>query len=82
MKPLTLSRFGSPEVLAYADVAKPVLQEKEVLVMMEAIGLNYANIYRRKGNYHLKGNPPIIAGYEGAVIVVEANEFGLMWAKR
>ncbi len=80
MKALTFSRFDSPEVLAYADVAKPVLQEKEVLVKMEAIGLNYADIYRSKGNYHLKGNPPFIAGYEGAGIVIEANEFGLMWA--
>jgi NADPH:quinone reductase len=40
---------------------------------MEAIGLNYADTYRRKGNYHLKGNPPYIAGYEGAGIVVDSN---------
>lgn len=40
---------------------------------MKAIGLNFADVYRRKGNYHLKGNPPFIAGYEGAGIVVDAN---------
>jgi NADPH:quinone reductase len=40
---------------------------------MESIGLNYADIYRRKGNYHLKGNPPYIAGYEGAGFVFESN---------
>jgi NADPH2:quinone reductase len=40
---------------------------------MRAIGLNFANIYRRKGNYHLAGNPPFIAGYEGAGVVVNSN---------
>jgi NADPH2:quinone reductase len=36
---------------------------------MKAVGLNFADIYRRKGNYHLAGNPPYILGYEGAGIV-------------
>jgi len=36
---------------------------------MKAIGLNFADVYRRKGNYHLAGNPPYILGYEGAGIV-------------
>lgn len=36
---------------------------------MKAIGLNFADVYRRKGNYHLEGQPPYILGYEGAGIV-------------
>jgi NADPH:quinone reductase len=71
MHALTFSKFGSPDVLEYIEIPKPTLSEKGVLVKMEAIGLNYADIYRRKGNYHLKGNPPFIAGYEGAGVVVE-----------
>jgi NADPH2:quinone reductase len=51
-----------------------VLNEGALLVQMKAIGLNFADIYRRKGNYHLKGQPPFIAGYEGAGIVVDANQ--------
>jgi NADPH:quinone reductase len=73
MKALTFSKFGTPDVLEYIDIPKPGITENQVLVQMEAIGLNYADIYRRKGNYHLKGNPPFIAGYEGAGIVVESN---------
>jgi NADPH:quinone reductase len=72
MKALTFSKFGSPEVLEYIEIPKPIISNNEVLVKMESIGLNYADIYRRKGNYHLKGNPPFIAGYEGAGIVVES----------
>lgn len=73
MKALTFSSFGGPEVLQYRDVAEPVLKQDEILVQMKAIGLNYADVYRRRGNYHLKGNPPFIAGYEGAGIIVNAN---------
>jgi NADPH:quinone reductase len=76
MKALTFSTFGSPDVLKYIDVENPIISSGEVLVKMEAIGLNFADIYRRKGNYHLKGNPPYIAGYEGAGVVVESKSEG------
>jgi NADPH:quinone reductase len=59
--------------LEYIDIPKPLLVNDEVLIETKAIGLNYADIYRRKGNYHLNGSPPFIAGYEGAGIIVEAN---------
>ncbi len=72
MKALTFSRFGSADVLEYIDVPRPCINENEILLKNKAIGLNYADIYRRKGNYHLKGQPPYIAGYEGAGIVVES----------
>ncbi len=73
MKALTFSKFGSSEVLEYMEIPIPEIKEQEVLVKMKAIGLNYADIYRRKGNYHLKGIPPFIAGYEGAGIIVKSN---------
>lgn len=73
MKALTFSIFGSPGVLEYIDVPLPVLNIGEVLVQLKAIGLNYADVYRRQGNYHLKGEPPFIAGYEGAGIVTDNN---------
>ncbi|RZJ55012.1 MAG: quinone oxidoreductase [Flavobacterium sp.] len=73
MKALTFSSFGDSDVLEYIEIPNPELQKDEILVEMKAIGLNFADVYRRKGNYHLKGNPPFIAGYEGAGIVVDAN---------
>ncbi|KIO78135.1 alcohol dehydrogenase [Pedobacter lusitanus] len=73
MKALTFSSFGGSEVLKYSEVPVPILKEGEILLEMKAIGLNFADIYRRKGNYHLTGEPPYIAGYEGAGIVADAN---------
>jgi len=70
MNALTFSKFGTADVLEYREVAIPTVGDGEVLVEMKAIGLNFADIYRRKGNYHLKGEPPFIAGYEGSGVVV------------
>ncbi|WP_341358011.1 quinone oxidoreductase [Rossellomorea sp. y25] len=69
MKALVFEKFGGPEVLHYQEIDAPEIGPDDVLVGMKAIGLNFADVYRRKGNYHLAGNPPYICGYEGAGIV-------------
>lgn len=73
MKALVFDRFGGPEVLGLKEVPDPVPGPGEALVRTKAIGLNFADVYRRKGNYHLKGAPPWIAGYEAAGEVVAVN---------
>lgn len=74
MKALIFEKFGGPEVLQYTDIPGPVMKENEILVRMKSIGLNFADIYRRKGNYHLAGNPPYILGYEGAGVVEQVGK--------
>lgn len=69
MKALVFNEFGDSTVLHYAKVPNPKIQPNEVLVRTKSIGLNFADIYRRKGNYHLAGEPPFILGYEGAGII-------------
>lgn len=69
MKALTFDRFGGPEVLQVRDVPEPRLTPDGAIVRMQAVGLNFADMYRRRGNYHLEGQPPYILGYEGAGIV-------------
>lgn len=73
MKALSFDRFGGPEVLQYRDLPDPVPGSGEALVETRAIGLNFADLYRRRGNYHLVGAPPYIAGYEAAGTILEAN---------
>ncbi len=74
MRALTFSTFGPPEVLEYRECPAPVLQPGHAIVAMQSIGLNYADVYRRRGKYHLAGAPPYIAGYEGAGVVADAWE--------
>ncbi len=70
MRALTFSHFGGPDVLDYRDLPDPVLRPGHAIVALEAIGLNFADLYRRRGQYHLAGTPPYIAGYEGAGRIV------------
>lgn len=72
MKALTFSRFGGPEVLEFIERPDPVPASGQALVRLRAIGLNFADIYRRQGRYHLRGEPPYIAGYEGAGVIEQA----------
>ena len=72
MKVLCFDSFGGPEVLQHRDLPDPIANGQQVLVQTAAIGLNFADVYRRKGNYHLQGKPPFIAGYEAAGVVLDA----------
>ncbi|MFC4778666.1 quinone oxidoreductase family protein [Paenibacillus sp. GCM10023252] len=74
MRALCFHTFGGPEVLHMKELPDPELKAGHLVVRMKAIGLNYADIYRRKGNYHLTGTPPYILGYEGAGVVEEVGE--------
>lgn len=66
MKALVFKEFGPPDVLHIAEVPEPALGPRDVLVRIAYAGLNFADVYRRQGNYHLKGNSPWILGYEGS----------------
>ena len=74
MNALVFDHFGGAEVLSLREVKEPARSKTEVIVRMKAIGLNFADVYRRKGNYHLKGNSPFILGYEGAGIIEYVGE--------
>jgi NADPH2:quinone reductase len=74
MHALCFDRFGGPEVLSWREVPDPVPRPGHALVRLQAVGLNFADVYRRRGDYHLVGAPPYIAGYEGAGVIVSAAE--------
>lgn len=74
MHALVFDSFGGPEVLRYRELPDPEVPPAHVQLEMQAVGLNFADIYRRRGNYVLAGKPPYIAGYEGAGKVVAIGE--------
>lgn len=74
MRALCFRTFGDPGVLRVEERPDPVPGPGEALVRTKAIGLNYADVYRRKGTYHLQGEPPYIAGYEAAGVVEALGE--------
>lgn len=71
MKALFFNEFGNSDVLKYGELPDPVISSNELLLEMNYIGLNYADIYRRKGTYHIEKHSPYINGYEGVGTVVD-----------
>ena len=72
MKAIQVSQTGGPEVLQYVDVADPNPGPGQALVELQAIGVNYTDVYTRSGM-----NPPtlpVIPGLEGAGVVAEVGE--------
>ncbi|HZS06971.1 MAG TPA: quinone oxidoreductase [Blastocatellia bacterium] len=67
MKAIVVENYGGPEVLVYRDVERPVPKSGEALVRLEAIGLNYIDVYHRTGLYPL--SRPFTPGTEGAGVV-------------
>lgn len=67
MKAIRVHQPGGPEALVYEDVPMPEPGEGEARIKIEAIGVNYIDIYHRKGQYPLP--TPFIPGSEAAGIV-------------
>ncbi|HEV8724400.1 MAG TPA: quinone oxidoreductase [Candidatus Binatia bacterium] len=67
MKAIRIHKYGGPEVLTIDDIPVPETHAGEARVKIEAIGLNYVDIYQRTGLYPLQ--TPFTLGNEGAGIV-------------
>lgn len=77
MKAIQVRNTGGPEVLESVDIPKPKPRDGEVLVRVEAAGVNYIDVYHRSGLYKLP--LPFVPGSEGAG-VVEATGERVAWA--
>jgi NADPH2:quinone reductase len=66
MKALVITRYGGPEVLEVQQVPEPSPASGQVLVKVEAGGLNFADLMTTNGGYAGTPKPPLIAGREFA----------------
>jgi NADPH2:quinone reductase len=74
MKAVRVHELGGPEVLRYEEISNPSPKAGEVLVKIEAAGVNFLDIYYRSGFYwggHHRRALPYIPGAEAAGIVLE-----------
>ena len=65
MRAIVFERHGGPEVLELRDVPEPVPGDGQVLVDVEAIGVNYRDIYEREREGY-GSDAPAILGAEAA----------------
>jgi len=64
MKAIRVHAPGGPEALRYEDVPRPTPGPGQVLVKIEAAGLNFIDVYQRNGHY--KVPVPFTLGQEAA----------------
>jgi len=69
MKALVITRFGGPEVLELQQVPDAHPAPEQLLVKVEAGGLNFADLLTARGGYAGTPKPPLTAGREFAGVV-------------
>jgi len=74
MKAIVATRTGGPDVLELQQVPDPQPQPGEVLVRVEAAGVNFADTMMTRGLYPGGPQPPFSPGLEFAGVVEETNE--------
>src|SRR5512146_2726553 len=82
MKAIVATDLGGPEGLAVRDVPQPEPAEGELLVKIEAAGINFADLLGIAGRYAGGPKPPYIPGREFAGTVVETGERVMGYAEQ
>jgi NADPH2:quinone reductase len=73
VRAIVFQRNGGPDVLEATEVDDPVPGDGEMLVDVEAVGVNYRDVYEREGHGY-GSTPPAIIGVEGAGTVEGTGE--------
>ena len=69
MKAILVHEFGSPEVMKLEEIPTPKPASGQVLVRLNAAGVNPADTYMRSGNYPIKPPLPYTPGSDGAGVI-------------
>lgn len=67
MRAIQIKRYGGSEVLDQVELPDPAPGPGEALVRVRVAGVNFTDIYQRKGTY--KGTLPFTPGVEGVGVV-------------
>lgn len=72
MKAIRIHEFGGPDVYRYEDVSEPAPGAGQALVAIEAVGVNFIEVYQRTGLYPVA--LPATPGSEAAGTVVAVGD--------
>ncbi len=76
MLAIEVTEFGDDSVLEEVERERPEPGPGEVLLDVEAVGVNFADVMQRRGHYHGGPEPPYVPGMEAAG-TVEATGAGV-----
>lgn len=72
MRAIVIEEYGGPEVLRLTETEAPAPGQGEVLVDVEARGVNFIDVYQRSGAYQVP--LPYVPGMEAAGVVAALGE--------
>src|SRR4051812_13062027 len=72
MKAIQVTEYGGPEVLQLQEVEDPKPEPGQALIDVKAAGLNFVDIYQRRGTFPV--TLPYIPGHEGSGVVEAVGE--------
>ena len=72
MKAILVHRHGGPEALEYGDAPDPGPGPGQAVIRIEAIGVNFIDVYHRAGLYPI--DPPFSPGSEAAGVVTAVGD--------
>lgn len=64
MKAIQIKQTGGPEVMELVDLPVPQPKPNDAVVKIQAVGVNFIDVYNREGRY--KQPLPLVLGQEGA----------------
>ncbi len=74
MKQVQLNQYGAPDGLILVETSIPLPKEGEVVVKVEAIGVNYSDTLRRRNQYFQPTPLPYVLGSEAVGQIVSVGE--------
>jgi NADPH2:quinone reductase len=74
MRALELRSYAGPKGLALADLPEPAPDAQQVLLEVQAIGINFPDLLMTRGLYQVKPDLPFVPGCEIAGVVRSAPE--------
>lgn len=74
MRALVCRAWGPPESLVLEDIDEPAPGPGQVLVDVQAAGINFPDILVFAGQYQVRTEPPFIPGYEASGVVAAVGD--------
>ena len=74
MKSVVCTKLGDPKLLEIKEVKKPIPSKEEVLIKVEAAGINFPDALLVQGKYQVVLDPPFTPGNEICGLIDEVGE--------
>lgn len=74
MKAVVCTKLGDPDLLEIQEIDKPSISDNDILIKVEAAGVNFPDALLVQGKYQIVIDPPFVPGNEVCGIIEDKGE--------